>query len=104
MSIPVKSLFQHPAKALFIFVWRAVLDVSHRRDSSFAGTRWGRPPPRSEHSDLIKAGRRARRWCRVDFGQREWKSATVPIGERERAQTEHGFQAYGVRRQAVGTC
>ncbi len=30
----------------------------------------GRPPP-SEHADLTKAGRRARRWWRVDFGPRD---------------------------------
>jgi hypothetical protein len=40
----------------------------HARATGCGGA--GRPPP-SEHADLMKAGRRARRGCRVEFGQRD---------------------------------
>jgi hypothetical protein len=33
--------------------------------------RWCRPPAASEHADLMNAGRRARRGCRVDFRLRD---------------------------------
>jgi hypothetical protein len=40
----------------------------HARATGRGGA--GRPPP-SEHADLMKAGRRARRWFRVDSGHRD---------------------------------